>query len=125
MVKYENDSARLDVISNQHRCKDFSSLEQGEVWGEAAVGSWVLSSVGWLGWGVFVRFASRYGRKTFTAPAYIHLVPNRIYFASANQTSTKQQDKQTYKSPKTEVVHQIAQMRAKSLKLCNRMLLPD
>ena len=28
-----------------HRCKDFSSLEQGEVWGEAAVGNWVLSSV--------------------------------------------------------------------------------
>ena len=67
----------------------------------------------------------RFDFKTFTAPAYIHLVPNRIYFASANQTSTKQQDKQTYKSPKTEVVHQIAQMQAKSLKLCNRMLLPD
>ena len=28
------------------RCKDFSSLEQGEVWGEAAVGNWVLSSEG-------------------------------------------------------------------------------
>ena len=27
------------------RCKDFSSLEQGEVWGEAAVRNWVLSSV--------------------------------------------------------------------------------
>ena len=29
-------------------CQDFSSLEQGEVWDEAAVGSWVLISGGWL-----------------------------------------------------------------------------
>ena len=123
MVKYENDSARLDVISNQHRCKDFSSLKQGEVWGEAAVGNWVLSSVRWLGWGVFIRFASRYGHKTSTAPVCILLVPNHLNFASANQTNTWRWGKQTYNSPNAEMVHQIAERQANSLEFRSCVLL--
>ena len=35
----------LVLCLGSSRCKDFSSLEQGEVWGEAAVRNWVLSSV--------------------------------------------------------------------------------